>query len=70
MALLTVCTLVGTGLAATLGALISGSVPFDLSFSTVLIPAVVMIALGAVGAALAVRRVTSVDPLIALGSAR
>jgi putative ABC transport system permease protein len=70
VALLTVCTLVGTGLAATLGALISGSVPFDLSFSTVLIPAVVMIALGAVGAALAVRRVTSVDPLIALGSAR
>lgn len=68
--LLTVCTLVGTGLAAAFGAVISGSVPFGLSLSTVLIPAAVMIALGAAGAALAVRRVTSVDPLIALGSAR
>ncbi|MEE2060583.1 ABC transporter permease [Rhodococcus artemisiae] len=68
--MLTVCTLVGTGLAAALGAVISGSVPFELTLSTVLIPAAVMIALGAAGAALAVRRVTSVDPLIALGSAR
>ncbi|MFD6857235.1 ABC transporter permease [Rhodococcus sp. NPDC060090] len=68
--LLTVCTLAGTGLAAALGAVISGSVPFELSLSTVLTPASVMIVLGAAGAALAVRRVTSVDPLIALGSAR
>jgi putative ABC transport system permease protein len=36
----------------------------------VLFPAAVMIALGATGAALSIRRITSVDPLIALGSAR
>jgi putative ABC transport system permease protein len=64
-------TLIGTGLAAALGALVSGSaVPFLLTPTTVLIPAVVMIGLGALGAALSVRRITSVDPLTALGSAR
>ncbi|MGW9434435.1 ABC transporter permease, partial [Streptomyces decoyicus] len=36
----------------------------------VLAPALIMIALGAAGAALAIRRITSVDPLTALGSAR
>ncbi|MDQ2851800.1 MAG: ABC transporter permease [Actinomycetota bacterium] len=59
-------TLVGSALAAGLGALASGTVPFVLSASTVLFPAAVMIALGAVGAALSVRRITSVDPLTAL----
>ncbi|RSS83260.1 ABC transporter permease [Streptomyces sp. WAC06614] len=61
----------GTLLAAGLGALISGGdVPFVLDAPTVLVPAAVMIALGAVGAALSVRRITAVDPLTALGSAR
>lgn len=59
-------TAVGTGLAAALGALVSGTVPFVLSATTVLLPAAVMILLGALGAALAVRRITSVDPLTAL----
>lgn len=69
--LLTGGTLIGTGIAAGLGALLAGSaVPFTLTASTVLIPAVVMIALGAIGAALSIRRITSVDPLTALGSAR
>ncbi|MFJ8083155.1 ABC transporter permease [Streptomyces sp. NPDC096205] len=64
-------TLVGTGLAAALGAfVVGGAVPFVLSPGTVLIPTGVMIALGVVGAALSVRRITSVDPLTALGSAR
>ncbi len=64
-------TLIGTGLAAGLGALFAGSaVPFLLTPATVLVPAVVMIALGALGAALSIRRITSVDPLTALGSAR
>ncbi|WP_236246173.1 ABC transporter permease [Streptomyces sp. CC210A] len=64
-------TLVGTGLAAGVGALVSGgSVPFVLEPLTVLGPAAVMIALGAVGAALSIRRITAVDPLTALGSAR
>ncbi|GGQ09944.1 ABC transporter permease [Streptomyces roseolilacinus] len=64
-------TLVGTGIAAALGALVAGSaVPFLLTPATVLFPAAVMVLLGALGAALSIRRITSVDPLTALGSAR
>lgn len=64
-------TLIGTGAAAGLGALVAGSdVPFLLTPATVLLPAAVMIALGVLGAALSIRRITSVDPLTALGSAR
>ncbi|GAB3744001.1 ABC transporter permease [Amycolatopsis oliviviridis] len=64
-------TAVGTGLAVGFGALVAGSaVPFLLTPATVLVPAAVMILLGALGAALSVRRITSVDPLTALGSAR
>ncbi|MFE2097361.1 ABC transporter permease [Streptomyces sp. NPDC059468] len=69
--LLTGGTLLGTGIAAGLGALVTGSaVPFLLTPTTVLVPAAVMVLLGALGAALSVRRITSVDPLTALGSAR
>ncbi|WP_405459329.1 ABC transporter permease [Streptomyces sp. NBC_00101] len=64
-------TLIGTGIAAALGALVSGSaVPFLLTPATVLVPALVIIVLGALGAALSIRRITSVDPLTALGSVR
>ncbi|WP_461168090.1 ABC transporter permease [Tsukamurella serpentis] len=64
-------TLLGTALATAAGALVSGtSVPFLLTPSTLILPAAVMIALGALGAALSIRRITSVDPLTALGSAR
>ncbi|MFE9304176.1 FtsX-like permease family protein [Streptomyces sp. NPDC006856] len=70
-----VMLVLGTGLGAALaagaGALIGGgAVPFVLDPATVLVPAAVMIALGALGAALSVRRITAVDPLTALGSAR
>ncbi|MCJ1679992.1 ABC transporter permease [Streptomyces sp. APSN-46.1] len=61
----------GTALAAGFGALISGGdVPFVLDAATVLVPAAIMIVLGALGAALSIRRITAVDPLTALGSAR
>ncbi|MFC7220190.1 ABC transporter permease [Streptomyces polyrhachis] len=64
-------TALGTALAAGLGALLAGGdVPFLLTASTVLLPAAVMVVLGALGAGLSVRRITSVDPLTALGSAR
>ncbi|WP_460440598.1 ABC transporter permease [Amycolatopsis stemonae] len=64
-------TLAGTGLAAALGAALSGSaIPFVLTPATVLVPAAVMVVLGALGAALAIRRITAVDPLTALGSTR
>lgn len=59
-------TVIGTALAAAAGLLASGTVPFVLSSTTVLIPAAVMIILGAAGAALSVRRITAVDPLTAL----
>lgn len=70
LVLLTGGTALGTALAAVAGAALSGSVPFALTPATLLIPAAVMIALGSLGAAVAVRRITSVDPLTALGSAR
>ncbi|MEV7185201.1 ABC transporter permease [Kitasatospora sp. NPDC093102] len=68
--LLLLGTLVGTAIAAGFGSLIGSAVPFVLDAPTVLLPAAVMIALGAIGAALSIRRITSVDPLTALGSAR
>lgn len=69
--MLAIGTGLGTGLAAGFGALISGGdVPFVLDTATVLVPAAIMIALGALGAALSIRRITAVDPLTALGSAR
>ncbi|MBT2443707.1 FtsX-like permease family protein [Streptomyces sp. ISL-36] len=64
-------TVLGTGLAVLVGALVSGGdVPFVLEPRTVLGPAAVMIVLGVLGAALSIRRITAVDPLTALGSAR
>ncbi|MFG3497021.1 ABC transporter permease [Streptomyces sp. NPDC047928] len=64
-------TLLGTALAAGIGVLVDGGdVPFVLDPLTVLGPAAVLIALGVLGAALSIRRITAVDPLTALGSAR
>ncbi|GGT51705.1 ABC transporter permease [Streptomyces purpureus] len=64
-------TLLGTALAVGIGAVVSGGdVPFVLEPLTVLGPAAVMIVLGVLGAALSIRRITAVDPLTALGSAR
>jgi putative ABC transport system permease protein len=69
--MLTAGTLLGTGLATAIGGLVrGGDVPFVLDASTVLGPAAVMVALGALGAGLSIRRITAVDPLTALGSAR
>ncbi|WP_007027708.1 ABC transporter permease, partial [Saccharomonospora iraqiensis] len=68
--LLTLGTTAGTGLAAALGAVVDDTVPFVLRPGTILPPASLLILLGTAGAALAVRRVTAVDPLTALGSVR
>ncbi|UKY55468.1 ABC transporter permease [Streptomyces inhibens] len=68
--LLVIGTGLGTAVVAGVGAGIGDAVPFVLDPSTVLIPALITIALGAMGAALSIRRITSVDPLTALGSAR
>lgn len=68
--LLVTGTGLGTALAAALGALIGDTVPFVLDPATLLVPPLVMIVLGAAGAVLSIRRITAVDPLTALGSAR
>ncbi|MDN5896050.1 MAG: ABC transporter permease, partial [Nocardioides sp.] len=62
--------LVGGAIVAAVGAVARQAVPFVLDPATIGLPLVALILLGLVGAALAVRRVTTVDPLIALGSAR
>ncbi|MGW3359662.1 ABC transporter permease [Streptomyces bungoensis] len=70
-ALLVAGTLLGIGGAAALGGLVlDGAVPFLLTPATLLVPAAVTVLLGVLGAALSVRRITSVDPLTALGSTR
>lgn len=63
---------VGTGAGALigfgLGALVSGTVPFELSWLTIAGPAVAVFVLGIAGALLAVRQTTKVDPMTALGA--
>ncbi|GEL20731.1 ABC transporter permease [Pseudonocardia asaccharolytica] len=61
-------TAIGTGLAAALGALAAETVPFVLDIGTIAIPAAILVVLGLLGAALAVRRITAVDPLTALSA--
>ena len=71
LALLAVGTVLGTALAAGVGAAIRGAgVPFVLDLPTLVTPALVMVLLGLTGAAVSLRSVTTVDPLTALGSAR
>nr|WP_202511739.1 ABC transporter permease [Streptomyces sp. SID3343] len=68
--ILLVGTALGTAISALFGAVAPGEVPFVVDASTTLLPAGVLIVLGMVGAGLAIRRVTSVDPHTALGGAR
>ncbi|MFC5724407.1 ABC transporter permease [Streptomyces gamaensis] len=69
-----VVLLAGAGLGAALGAgggaLAAAAVPFELGAATVAVPLAAMVVLGLAGSALAVRRITSVDPLTALGASR
>ncbi|MEJ4099224.1 ABC transporter permease [Corynebacterium mastitidis] len=59
---------VGAGLATGLGLLARRAVPFDLSVTTVAVPAAGVLALGLLGAWLATRKVAAVDPQMALNS--
>ncbi|GHB00292.1 ABC transporter permease [Streptomyces chryseus] len=63
-------TVLGTALTVPAGRAVAGAVPFVLDPVTLLLPAAVIAGLGLAGAALAVRRITAVDPLVALGSVR
>ncbi|MGH3413195.1 MAG: ABC transporter permease [Marmoricola sp.] len=67
---LAIGSLVGAGIAVGAGLFASSVVPFSLDPATLALPVGLLAGLGLAGAALAVRRVTSVDPLTALGSAR
>ncbi|KQQ49527.1 ABC transporter permease [Plantibacter sp. Leaf314] len=60
----------GIGLTAVLGSAAGTALPFVLSPLTTLLPGVIMIALGLVGAAFALRSILSADPLTALGGNR
>jgi putative ABC transport system permease protein len=64
-------TLIGAAVGVAGGALLGrGGMPFVLSGATVAVPVLAMVVLGLAGAALAVRRITSADPLTALGANR
>ncbi|MGC0314515.1 ABC transporter permease [Kitasatospora acidiphila] len=62
--------LLGGAAGAVGGVVATAAVPFDLSAASVAVPVAVMVLLGLLGAALAVRRITAVDPLTALGASR
>lgn len=61
---------IGTVLVVGFGAVAATALPFLFSPLTTLLPALVMVLVGVVGAAFALRPVLSADPLTALGSAR
>lgn len=67
---LTAATALGSAVGFALGKLIEGGeVPFHLDPGTALTAAVILIASGAIGMVIGIRKVTSVDPIIALGAA-
>lgn len=59
---------IGTALATVGAALLSGVVPVVVSATTVLVPAVALVAMGLVGSALAIARITRIDPHAALAA--
>ena len=63
-------TAVGTGMATALGILAANVVPFELTRANVALPLAAMIAVGLVGAAASIRRISKVDPVSALGATR
>lgn len=68
--LLVVATVVGTLLGLVLGSLFPAEAPFTLTASSVVGAGAALVVAGLLGSLVAVRRITSVDPLVALGSSR
>ena len=60
----------GTVIGLALGSLLSGSAPFSLQAGPVATASALLIGLGVAGALTAVRRITSIDPVTALGDNR
>jgi putative ABC transport system permease protein len=67
---LVAASVVGGGAGFLVGMLIGDAVPFLSTLETIVYPLVLMSALGLIGAGLAIRTITKVDPLIALGASR
>lgn len=61
---------IGIGITATAGSLIGDAMPFVLTSSTTLVPALALVGLGLLGAGFALRFLSTTDPLTALGSTR
>lgn len=70
LVILVLGTTLGISLVVAAGLAVRGTVPFLLSPWTTVAPAVLMLAVGLIGAAFALRSVTTSDPLTALGSNR
>ncbi|MEE1940797.1 ABC transporter permease [Streptomyces sp. TRM 70361] len=70
VAVLVGATAVGTAVGLALGSAMTGKAPFSLSAPAVATSSGLLIGFGTVGAVVAVRRITAVDPLTALGAAR
>ncbi len=64
---LVIATVAGAAVALGIGQFVGGAVPFRLSAGPILSSVGLLILLGLVGCLIAVRRITSVDPIIALG---
>jgi putative ABC transport system permease protein len=63
-------TAVGTGIGWVLGLMMPSAMPFSLELPKVLMASGLLIVLGVIGSFAAVRRITKIDPLIALGAQR
>ncbi|MFE2631598.1 ABC transporter permease [Streptomyces sp. NPDC059374] len=70
VAVLVTATAVGTAVGLALGSAMIGKAPFSLSAPAIATSAGLLIGLGTIGAVVAVRRITAVDPLTALGATR
>ena len=68
--LLVTFTAVGVGVGVAFGAAMPAGMPFALEVTPILTSSLLTIALGLVGAALAILRITRIDPLTALGGQR
>ena len=66
--ILAVGCFVGAGIGAGLGWAISGVAPFHLAATTVILPAVMVFVLGLIGAGIATRSISRVDPLSAFSA--
>lgn len=69
-AVLLAATAAGTAVGLALGGAMNGSAPFSLQADQVTLAAVLLVALGLLGAAAAIRRITKVQALSALGANR